>query len=66
MYKDTDWDELANQSKEYIEIASAIVPYSILENEDDITSGNSDELLKRLETTLNSLWNVYKIQTASF
>ena len=66
MYKDTDWDELANQSKESIELASALVPYSILENEDDITSGNSDELLKRLETTLNSLWNVYKIQTASF
>lgn len=60
MYKDTDWDELANQSKEYIEIASAQVPYSILENEDDITSGNSRELSKRLETTMNSLWNIYK------
>lgn len=59
MYKDTDWNELANQSKEYIEIASAQVPYSIMENEDDITSGNSQKLSKRLETTLNSLWNIY-------
>ncbi len=60
MYKETDWDELVNQSKEYIEIATVNVPYSILENEDDITSDNSQELSKRLENTLNSLWNINK------
>ena len=60
MYKDTDWDELVSLSKKYIEIASVQVPYSILENEDDITSGNSQELSNRLETTLNLLWKIYK------
>lgn len=60
MYKDTDWDELASQSKEYIKIDLVKVPYSVLENEDDITSGNSDELSKRLSLVLISLWNIYQ------
>ncbi len=33
MYKETDWDEIAAQDKEHLEIASVKVPYSILENE---------------------------------
>lgn len=64
-YKETDWDELTSQNKEYIEIASVKVPYSILENEDDVTSVNSEELSKRLKTTLNLLWNNYQCREVS-
>lgn len=60
MYKETDWDELTAKNNKYININSAMVPYAVMQNEDDITSGNNkEELSKRLKTTLLYLWDCY-------
>jgi len=60
MYKETDWDELSGKDPKYVNINSVMVPYAVMPNEDDITSGNNEELSKRLKTTLLYLWDHYK------
>jgi hypothetical protein len=57
MYHETDWDKLIMQNKEFIKIGSKLVPYSIFDNEDDVTSRKSrEELDKRLIISLDKLW----------
>jgi len=60
LYFESDWNEIASQFSNKIRIGQAYVPYSIFENEDDITSGNIIELGNRLELVLNGLWDCYK------
>ena len=62
MYYETDWNEISAQNNEFIKVGSSLVPYSIFENEDDVTSGKIQELDKRLQSTLDSLWNNYNIR----
>ena len=59
MYYETDWNEISAQNSEFIKIGSTLVPYSIFKNEDDVTSGNIQELDKRLQPTLDRLWTNY-------
>jgi hypothetical protein len=60
MYYETDWDELTKQNREYIKIGTKMVPYSIFDNENDLTSRKSrDELDKRLNVSLEKLWLNY-------
>ena len=35
------------------------VPYAVSENEDDVTTGRSEDLGDRLEKTLGLLWDRY-------
>ena len=62
MYYETDWNEISAKNNEFIKVGSSLVPYSIFENEDDVTSGKIHELDKRLQSTLDSLWNNYNIR----
>ena len=62
MYYETDWYEISAKNNEFIKVGSSLVPYSIFENEDDVTSGKIHELDKRLQSTLDSLWNNYNIR----
>ncbi len=60
MYYETDWDELSNKNREFIKIGTKMVPYSIFDNEDDVTSRKSrEELDKRLKISLDKLWVNY-------
>jgi hypothetical protein len=59
MYLETDWDEISAHNENFIEIAAKKVPYVVLENEDDITSGKYEELSRRLNSTLALLWKSY-------
>jgi hypothetical protein len=60
MYCGIDWDELTMLNKEFMKIGTKMVPYSILENEDDVTSRKSrEELDKRLKVSLDKLWLNY-------
>jgi hypothetical protein len=61
MYYETDWNELSETHNNFIKIGSSLVPYSIFENEDDVTSGNNSKLDSRLQTSLNRLWKNYSI-----
>ena len=62
MYYEIDWNEISAQNNEFIKVGSSLVPYSIFENEDDVTSGKIQVLDKRLQSTLDSLWNNYNIR----
>jgi hypothetical protein len=56
MYYESDWEEVIAQNKEFIKIGSKIVPYSVFDNEDDVTSGKSQDLDRRLQVSLDKLW----------
>lgn len=59
LYYETDWDELINNNPQFIHIHNISVPYCVMENEDDVTSGNFSELANRLKTSINLLWHLY-------
>jgi hypothetical protein len=61
LYFETDWNEISSKNNHIVEIGHTSVPYSVFENEDDVTSGNIQILQKRLQTTLDGLWKKYKI-----
>ena len=56
MYSECDFLELAGKDNSFISIRSRNVPYTIFENEDDVTTDHKPALRKRLEDSLNILW----------
>ncbi|MCJ7659745.1 MAG: hypothetical protein MUO67_11395 [Anaerolineales bacterium] len=59
LYKDNDWEEISGSDPHYIKIRELKVPYIVFENEDDVTSERGEELGKRLEFSLQGLWDLY-------
>jgi hypothetical protein len=59
LYRDSDWDEIASISDNRIHVGSISVPFVVFENEDDVTSGNTDKLDQRLQSVLERLWKIY-------
>ena len=55
LYRDTDFRELATDPM-YLDIGGVRVPYAVMPNEDDVTTGRGDALGDRLEETLGRLW----------
>jgi hypothetical protein len=60
LYKRSDWDKLSENDPHYITIQEHQVPYIVFENEDDVTSQGGEVLSKRLDKSLNQLWDLYK------
>ena len=56
MYHDVDWQDITREDPTCVEIQGKKVPYVVFENEDDVTTSRGDELGKRLEEKLNTLW----------
>ena len=56
LYKESDWEAVSAADPDYLLIQGAKVPYAVLENEDDVTTRGGEELGRRLESTLNLLW----------
>lgn len=67
LYRYVDWDELTKGDDNFIQIKGELVPYSVFDNEDDVTTGKGEDLLTRLEISLNRLWNIYlqKVNTGN-
>jgi len=59
LYKESDWFEIVKNTKNYIKIRNFPVPFTVFENEDDVTSSPNDTFAKRLKTNLNILWELY-------
>ena len=59
LYGEVDWEELRNGQSEYVTIKDVRIPFVVFENEDDVTTGNTELLPGRLEDTLGRLWNRY-------
>jgi len=58
LYREDDWPELASRASGNLKIRSLEVPYTVFENEDDVTTNRSDQLARRLEAALGVLWEL--------
>ena len=60
LYRETDWHELAAPDPEYLHLQGVRVPYAVMPNEDDVTTGRGESLGLRLEETLDRLWRLWE------
>jgi hypothetical protein len=58
LYRHVDWQELAPSGHGWLEAGGVQVPYAVMENEDDVTTGRGEPLGRRLEETLAGLWSL--------
>jgi energy-coupling factor transporter ATP-binding protein EcfA2 len=58
LYRQDDWAQIAPGSSGFIEVRDIRLPYTVFENEDDVTTGKADMLALRLETALGKLWEL--------
>jgi hypothetical protein len=59
LYRDTDWDRFSADNPHFLSVRGNTVPYAVLENEDDATSRDGEELGSRLEGIMEVLWQRY-------
>jgi len=59
LYKEVDWAEISQQDPCFVFIRGIRVPYVNFENSDDVTTQRGAALGRRLEQTLNNLWDHY-------
>ena len=59
LYSKTDWEAFSAHDPEYIGLKGIRLPYAVFENEDDVTTGQTEKLGKRLEDRLSLLWRLY-------
>ncbi|MBN2386323.1 MAG: hypothetical protein JXB85_04835 [Anaerolineales bacterium] len=60
LYRQDDWSELVPDPHGFLQIREHAVPYTIFENEDDVTTGRPDQLATRLQTRLEQLWELHQ------
>ena len=60
LYRDDDWAAIAPGESGHLNIRGQSVSYAVFPNEDDVTTGKSDQLAARLESVLGKLWELYK------
>ncbi|MGD0612917.1 MAG: hypothetical protein ABSB41_15565 [Anaerolineales bacterium] len=58
LYREDDWPELASGASGHLKIRFLEVPYTVFENEDDVTTDKPDQLARRLESALGVLWEL--------
>jgi len=60
LYREDDFATLAKGDSGLIEIRGHRVPFIVFPNEDDVTTGNPEQLAARLESILGELWDIYR------
>ena len=60
LYRYTDWESVSSSDPAYVPIQGVRVPYAVMENEDDVTTGRGEALGDRLEKTLSILWERFR------
>ena len=60
LYRDDDWSLIAPAESGYLNLRGQDVPYVVFPNEDDVTTGKTEQLAARLETVLGRLWELYQ------
>ena len=60
LYREDDWTEVAPGSSGFVQVRGERVPYTVFENQDDVTTNKPDLLAARLETVLGQLWGLYR------
>jgi len=60
LYRHDDWQALTAADPHYLTLQGQRVPYTVLDNLDDVTTSRGPELGQRLEETLDRLWRLYQ------
>ena len=58
LYRDDDWAMLAPAESGFVRVRDNSVPFTVFENEDDLTTDKPDLLAARLENVLGKLWEL--------
>lgn len=59
LYREVDWEQISAADSEFIPIQGVEVPYTVFENEDDVTTARGDALEVRLTSALTHLWDLW-------
>jgi len=59
LYRYVDWEQFSAPDPCHLQMDDIQIPYTVFENEDDVTTGRSDLLEARLASTLDQLWKLY-------
>jgi hypothetical protein len=59
LYREDDFASIAPGDSGHIDIRGQRVPFVVLPNEDDITTGKPEQLAARLDSVLGELWKLY-------
>jgi hypothetical protein len=60
LYREVDFQEVSASDGKFLEINGVKVPYVVMDNSDDVTTGRGEALGTRLETCLKTLWVEYR------
>jgi hypothetical protein len=60
LYRNDDWSTIAPGDSGHLHVQGQSVPYVVFSNEDDVTTGKPEQLSKRLESVLSTLWELYQ------
>lgn len=60
LYRYNDWEKVSSKNPDYLNIQGVLVPYEVLDNEDDVTTQGGDPLGNRLEGVCEALWLKYQ------
>lgn len=65
LYRDDDWATIAPGDTGHLSIRGQNIPYAVFPNEDDVTTGEPDQLAARLESVMGNLWQLYRMRLAA-
>ncbi len=58
LYKADDWQIFSSPEPHFLNVGLQRLPFSVFENEDDITTNNPNGFADRLESVLEGLWQI--------
>ncbi len=58
LYSEDDWERLSSPDPEFLDPARRRLPYTVFENEKDLTSRGGEALGRQLQRTLEALWRL--------
>jgi hypothetical protein len=60
LYGEDDWDAFSGGPESYLSVRDRKVPQVVLDNQDDVTTAQGEQLGIRLEARLNALWDLWQ------
>jgi len=60
LYKEVDWQQVSVAAPKTLSIQGFKVPYVVLDNSNDVTTGQGEALGAMLEQSLAKLWGIYR------
>ncbi len=61
LYREDDWDTFTSGDASYIQLGTTRIPYTVFENEDDVTTPAGELMFTRLEACTERLWKLRQL-----